>query len=430
MSAVPEREQGIAARREPVEALAIGRELPSRPGLIAYLACAPAEQRKAVLDGLHSAIGNRRVTLTVRGSRGVQRAPPPFGLMQKGQVSGFAALALSDWKANPDKTLDVFSLDLLNELNTQLDTNGVPKLPAPKLDSLRAAGGFAGASWTIQFDVARTAQQPLTTKIGKIPADRISELAGIFYHECRHAEQAFLVARLVASDAKGSKTAGQIAAELDLHPPVAEAALKSTAALPGGPQGLATIQGWRAFEQGGKHHDYWDWNENLQKFVANTIKTIPSPSPADATSIQTELTKLAPVFADWRKSTMTKADTKITALKAEKNRDATDDQVLRDLTKTRAGLKKVMDAEAATIKQLNKLDARQKQTKPLTGDETKTFQLTITNEWLGVTLALAELVVVTNDAYERYPNEADAYGAQHAVQKEFATAASAPSRKP
>jgi hypothetical protein len=428
MSAVPEREQGLAAPREPVEALATALELPSGPGLIAYLARAPAEQRKAVLAGLHSAIGNRRVTLTIRGSLGVQRAP--FGLMQKAQVTGFAALALSYWKANPDTTLDVFSLHLLNELNNQLDANGVPKLPTPKLDSLRAAGGFAGASWTIQFDVARTAQQPLTTKIGKLPADRISELAGIFYHESRHAEQAFLVARLVASEAKGSKTAKQIAAELDLHPPIAEAALNSTAALPGGQEGLATIQDWRAFERGGKHHDYWDWNESLQKFVANTIKSIPSPSPADAGSIRAALGNLAPTFADWRTSTMTKADAKIAALKADKKRDATDNQVLRDLTKTRAGLKKVMDAEAATLKQLDALAARQKQAKPLTGDEANMFQLAIVEAWLGVKLALAELVVVTGEAYERYPNEADAYAAQHAVQKEFATAASAPPRKP
>src|SRR5436305_14820830 len=94
MSAVPEREQGIAAAREPEDALATGLELPSGPGLIAYLARAPAEQRKAVLGGLHSAIGNRRVTLTIRGTVAVQRAPQPFGLMEKAQVSGFAALAL------------------------------------------------------------------------------------------------------------------------------------------------------------------------------------------------------------------------------------------------------------------------------------------------------------------------------------------------
>jgi hypothetical protein len=104
------------------------------------------------------------------------------------------------------------------------------------------------------------------------------------------------------------------------------------------------------------------------------------------------------VFADWRKSTMTKADAKIAALKADKHRDATDDQVLRDVTKT--------------------------------ADEAKLFQLTIANAWLGVEVALGELVIVTDDAYKRYPHEADAYAAQHAVQKEFAAGAAAPPGKP
>jgi hypothetical protein len=127
---------------------------------------------------------------------------------------------------------------------------------------------------------------------------------------------------------------------------------------------------------------------------------------------------------------MTKADAKIAALKADKHRDATDDQVLRDVTKTRARLQKVMDAEAATLKQLDKLAARKQQTKPLTADEAKLFQLTIANAWLGVEVALGELVIVTDDAYKRYPHEADAYAAQHAVQKEFAAGAAAPPGKP
>jgi len=399
------------------------------PGLIAYLARAPVEERKAAIDDLQSRIGNRRVALTIGRGLAVQRAPKPFGMRESSQVSGFAALAHAYWKGNPEKTLAEFGIHLLDELNKQLAANGVPTLPKPKLDSLRSAGGFVASSWTVQFNLAGTAQQPLTAKIGGIPADRISEVAGIFYHECRHAEQAFLVARWVASEAKGTKTGKQIAAELDLHEPTADAALKATGPLPGGKDGLTTIKGWRAFEKGGEHYDYWEWNENLQKFVANVIKSIPDPAPEGADGIRAELTKLAPTFADWRKTTIAFADTKLTTLKADKGRDATDDELLRNLTKTRGALKKVMDAEAATLKQLGKLDARLKQAKKMTVDEAKLFQLEIASPWFGLQAALAELAVVTGKAYEAYPHEADAYVVQRAVMKDF-TAKNAPPPAP
>jgi hypothetical protein len=389
-------------------------------GLIAYLARAPVEEREAAIGDLQSRIGNRRVALTIRRGLAVQRAPKPFGMMEQTQVSGFAALALAYWRANPEKELADFGLHLLDELNKQLAANGVPTLPKPKLDSLRSAGGFAQKSWTVQFNLAGTAKASLTTKIGGIPADRISEIAGIFYHECRHAEQAFLVARLVASEAKGSKTGKQIAAELDLHEPAADAALKATGPLPGGKEGLEKIKGWRAFEKGGEHHDYWDWNESLQQFAKNVDKSIPDPPPEGVDKIRAELTRLAPTFADWRKTTITFADTKLAALKGDKGRDATDNQLLKDLKKTRGVLKKVMDAEAATLKQLARLDTRRRQAKQLTVDEAQLFQLEISTSFGKLRTAIAELIVVTWDAYEAYPQEADAYNAQHAVQKQFA----------
>jgi hypothetical protein len=340
-------------------------------------------------------------------------------MTEQAQVSGFAALALAYWRGNPDTTLADLGIHLLEELNKQLAANGVPTLPRPKLDSLRSAGGFAQKSWTVQFNLASTAKQSLTAKIGGIPADRISEIAGIFYHECRHAEQAFLVARLVASEAKGSKTAKQIAAELELHEPAADAALKATGPLPGGKEGLAKIKGWRAFEKGGEHYDYWDWNESLQQFSKNVQKSIPDPAPEGVEGIRAELTKLAPTFADWRRTTIAFADTKLSALKADRGRDATDSRVLRDLTKTRGILKQVMDAEAETLKQIGRLDARQRQARPLGVEEARLFQAQIASPWITLQRALSELIVVTGEAYEAYPQEADAYAAQRAVMKDF-----------
>ncbi len=434
MRKAADRRKELTAAPEPEEAPAVQPPLQLAPELIAQLARVPAEQRRTALGELGAHVGNRRVALTIRSGLAVQR-DAKFGMMKPDQVTGFAGLAVAFWRANPDKTLAEFGTHLMDQLNKQLVANGVPKLPAPNVASLRSAGGFAASSWTVQFDLAGTAARPLTTKIGELPADRISELAGICYHESRHAEQAFLVARLVASEAKGAKDAKAIATELDLPVAVADAAVKATDPLPGGKEGLEKIRGWRAFDEGGKHRDYWDWNESLQQFVGNVIKSIPSPTPEGVDGITAALGKLSPVLAEWRKDTVPFADDKITKLKGAKTRDAVDNQVLRDLTATRRSLKQVMDAESATIKQLDRLKARQeasaKRTKPpLTVDEAKLFQLEIAAAWLGLNAALAELAVVTNKAYTSYPHEADAYEAQRAVMKEITAKTAAPARKP
>lgn len=425
-----DRHNTVTAAPAPLKAPATQPPFQFAPDLIRYLARAPVEQRKAAIGDLNARVGNRRVAVTIRSALAIQR-DAKFGMMKKDQVTGFAGLALAYWRANPDKTLAEFGTHLMDQLNVQLAANGVPKLPAPNLSSLRSAGGFVASSWTVQFDLARTATRPLTAKIGELPADRISELAGICYHESRHAEQAFLVARLVASEAKGAKA---VATELDLPVPIAEAALKATDPLPGGKEGLEMIRGWRAFEKGGKHLDYRDWNESLQQFVGNVIKSLPSPTPEGVDAITAALDKLSPVLAEWRKDTVPFADDKIAKLMGAKTRDATDNQVLGDLTATRRILKKVMDAETATIKQLGRLKARQeaiaKKTKPpLTVDEAKLFQLEIASAWLGLNSALAELVVVTNKAYMSYPHEADAYAAQRAVMKEITAKTTTPPGK-
>ena len=428
-----DRHGTVTAAAASLEAPAAQPRFRFAPDLIPYLARAPVERRKAAIRDLNARVGNRRVALTIRSALAIQR-DAKFGMMKKDQVTGFAGLALAYWRANPDKTLAEFGTHLMDQLNIQLAANGVPKLPAPNLSSKRGAGGFAASSWTVQFDLARTATRPLTAKIGELPADRVSEIAGICYHECRHAEQAFLVARLVASEAKGAKDAKAVATELDLSVPIAEAALKATGPLPGGKEGLEKIRGWRAFEKGGKHWDYRDWNESLQQFVGNVIKSLPSPTPEGVDAITAALGKLSPVLAEWRKDTVPFADDKIAKLKGAKTRDATDNQVLGDLTTTRRILKKVMDAETATIKQLGRLKARQeaiaKKTKPpLTVDEAKLFQLEIASAWLGLNSALAELAVVTNKAYMSYPHEADAYAAQHAVMKEITAKSATPAGK-
>jgi len=432
MHKAAERRDEVAAAPASHQASARTPPFPLASHHIAHLARAPAAQRTAAIADLNARVGNRRVALTI-GARAVQREAK-FGLMKNLQVTSFADAALAFWRENPNKTLEEFANHLKDQLNAKLTANGVPNLPAPKLTSQRVAGGFATSDWTVQFDLARTAAHPLTAKISQLPADRVAEVAGMYYHEWRHAEQAFLAARLVASEAKGAKDAKAIAAELDLPVPIAQAALNATGPLPGGREGLDKIRAWRAFHEGGTHRDYWDWNESLKQFVGNVIKSLPSPQPEGRAAIAAALGKLSPTLAEWRKSTVPFADNKVAKLKGTKKRDATDDQVLRDLTATRRALKKVMDAETATIKQLGRLKARQDATAaktkpPLTVHQAKILALELDIAWLKLDLALGNLGAATDKAYRSYPFEADAYKAQQAVMKEIKAKTAPPTRK-
>src|SRR5262249_20570362 len=154
------------------------------------------------------------------------------------------------------------------------------------------------------------------------------------------------------------------------------------------------------------------------------------PRPEGADAIRTELGKLSVTLAEWRRSTVPFADTKLAALKAMRRPDATDAQVRRDLTTTRRVLRKIMDAEAQTTQRLAPLAPRRAQPTRMPAEEARLFQLGIAVPWLALVTALAELVVVTASAYEAYAHEADAYATQRAVMKELAAKRAAKPKQP
>ncbi len=367
------------------------------------------------------------------GSTVVQRAA--FGLMKKDEVSGFAGLALDLWRANRDMSLEDFNKRLMDELNSTLAANGVPQLPAPTFGATpHAAGGFAAKTWTIILDPAKTAGHPITTKIGDLNADQVAEVAGICYHEARHAEQAFLVACLVASQAKGNKDPNAIATALEIPVPVADAAIKAQAHLPG-KSDLATIEQWRAFSPSGKRRDYQDWNEKFRGFVQNVVDQFPSPRPEGVDRVTDAWQDLTRTIGEWRKDTLPFVDDKISRLKKAKTAGPSDQQVLRDLQKIRAGSHEVINADKALGDKIAKFQARQAQQaegkkEPLTVSEARVIQTTFALGWLDLEIAVRGLGQTTEKAYMNYPDEADAYAAERAVMQMFQSKAKSASAKP
>ena len=352
-----------------------------------------------------------------------------FGLRAKAGISGFAGPAADYWRANPGETLEDFAKHLMTEANKELAANGVPVLPAPAFGSrARNAGGFAQHSWTVQLDAARTAQAPLTTKIGSLAVDRVAEVASVCFHEARHAEQIFAAARLVAGEGKDAKA---IAAEVDIPVNIAQAALARGARWPRGKAALAEIRLWRAIGQTGKHSDYWDWNEAFRGFVANVIAGFPSPSPSGVDTIIATRDAFARTLAEWQKDTLPFLDLKISALSKLKRPDSSDAVVLRDLAKIRTAARSVVKADKTLGTEIARFRERQADARrPITVAQARGIQQTFALDWLGLEIAVRKLSQVADAAYEAYPHEADAYATGKLVTKGFLDRATTPAATP
>jgi hypothetical protein len=268
--------------------------------------------------------------------------------------------------------------------------------------------------------LASTAAHPLATKIKDLTAEQVAEVAGICYHEARHAEQEFLVVRVVASEAKGKKDAKAIAAELDVPEFVANAALNSTEPLPG-KDAMAQIEQWRAFGKSGKHHDYSDWNEIFRGFVENVVNSLPKPRPEGVDKVIAAWTALTPTIEGWRKDSLPPLETKIDNLTEAKTPDAVDKQVLGGAKKIRAGIQKVIEGDKLLSDEVAKFQARKAAAnrRPITVPEAGVIQSQLALLWITLEVALLDLMVTTNNAYRAYPIEADAYAAQESVMKTF-----------
>jgi hypothetical protein len=360
--------------------------------------------------------------LSTDGTVVVQREAA-VGLRKKDEFTDFASFAHDLWKNNQDTSLEEFGLFLMDKSNGQLILNGVlPPLDPPSFGPILhgRAGGFTHKTWTVDLDLAKIAGHPLSTKIKDLTAEQVAEVAGVCYHEARHAEQAFLVARVVASKAQGKKDAKAIAAELVIPEFAANAAVNSTEPLPG-KDSMAQIEQWSALGESGKHHGYWDWNEIFRGYVRNVIASFPKPQPEGVDKIFTAWAALTPTIANWRKDSMPPLEAKIGKLTRARARDAVDKQVLRDAEKIRAGIQKVIKADKALSDEVAKFRARQAKAseKPLTVTEARAIQLNFAFLWAHLELAVHDLRLATDDAYRAYPIEADAYAAEESVIKTF-----------
>jgi hypothetical protein len=350
-----------------------------------------------------------------------------FGLMTTPQSSGFAGMAVEFWKAHKSRTLAEFTAFLLDKIEVQLAANGVPQVETRVGPNVRkVAGGFRSSSWSIVIDAASVTGKPLTTTLDGIIADRAAELAGICYHEGRHAEQLFLIARLMAT--RDKEDAAAIERKLEIPAAIAKAAADPSAA-PLRTETIPKIDQWFVTVVG-RHADYQTWAETFRGYVENTVAILSAPGP-DIAKIRVAWAELHPIVDSWKRVELPRIEAKQAMLAAISRPKIVDRQVVRDLRRIRAGLKQVIATEKALDGQLARLSKRAwrvffGQQRPMTARQRAETAKRLELAYLKTDNAVRQLGLITTNAYENYPKEADAYLAQAAVSKSFLAKAKSP----
>jgi hypothetical protein len=375
----------------------------------ARLATTPAGD----LLALQHAAGNRAVVQRLgHGQAVLQRKP--VGLREPTPISTYAKEALDYWKepGNAKKTLQDFANHLFGKANDALKALNVwPMLK--KFDSTQQTPGeFDSTTWTIGLNDALFVQGRTVTEVGQLTADEAAQISGTIYHESRHAEQHFQIARTVAgaSTATGNALVQEIMKSTQLPVDPARAAstqpLAKTAA---NKDRLAEAADWESVITGphGRFRNIvvpWELEARSAKNIAY--------DPLRGTKARATMEQF---FAFWRGARRKKVVTDhIKTVKALKRKTGVDRLMLTHLQAIETQLAKVEKAWAAFQREEAKLSP---------SDLLKAFEAFKKK-------SLQSLIDVLHKAYVAFPTEDDAFAAEKAVIKEFGALAAPPKPAP
>ena len=332
-------------------------------------ASAGAEKDEAPLLSLQRSAGNRAVATAVREGGGellVQRgildwfrtkppkvsgpknARPMKPEEQRGALSGkdvearkkeddrglagskltgaFAETVLRWWRdpANKDKPLKDLGEYLLAEVNKSLQTLGSFPCNSNMSASGDDMGSFGRTTWTIAMNPKKFTTTG-ATKVSEITQADLAELVDTVYHEARHSEQYFRIARIQAGQ---KKTAEQIKTGMSIPADVAKAAFENPMEdnAPNREQ-IKEAAGWEAFTIG--KYEVYKLKVGNARDRTNEIRDI--LSKYDTKKKKTTWTAMKPKFDAIQTLFDTFFDPKIAEIEKITNRDAADENVLKNL---------------------------------------------------------------------------------------------------
>lgn len=130
-------------------------------------------------------------------AEGVVQRKASSGLASKKSTNAFAQKAFDFWttKANQAKPLKDLSDHLLTEVNAMLG-----HAANTAYNASGASGTFGRTTWTITVNTAGFSKRAGVTTVGDLNKDEVANIVDTIYHEARHAEQYFRIARIKAGE--------------------------------------------------------------------------------------------------------------------------------------------------------------------------------------------------------------------------------------
>ena len=362
---------------------------------------------------LQRGAGNQAVVQRLgHGQALLQRKPA--GLREPKPISDFAKEALDYWKepAKAKKTLQDFAEHLIVKANDALKVLNVWPMLKQFGSTQQTPGEFDAPLWTMGLNTSLFVQGKTVTEVGQLTADEAAHIAGMIYHETRHAEQHFQIARMVAgaSTQTGNDLVKEIMASTQLpRDPAKAAAGQPLAKTAANKDLLAEATDWELVITG-RHGRFrnvvvpWELEARATKNIGwDGLRG----DQARATMKQW--------LTFWGGPKRRKVVTDhIKTVNALKTKTTVDRLMLTHLKAIDTQMTKVDAAWAALEKSAPKLGP-----KDLLEAFTK-FK----------TKSLTPLVDVLHNAYVNFPTESDAFSAEKAVIKEFAALAAPPKATP
>lgn len=367
--------------------------------------------RPADVLAMQRSVGNQAVLRRLSGPPARQAGAQVLqrketGLKDEKASAAFAKGAVDFWKdaANKDKPLKDYANDLVGKANAALAALASREVKSAVTTTGSASGTFSRVTWTISMNTTLFSNRAGVTKVGELTVDEAAEIADTVYHEIRHSEQYFRMARVKAAQSS-KKDVGEIAAEIvkamDIPPEVAQAAAaaplqatKENADL------IAEAKDWESITIG-IHATYKgvinQWGDEADE--ARDLAAAVSATNLDATK-----TKVGAHVTKWKDDALRSkfVESHLTTVEAIKDKSKMDDLVLAHLKAIKADLVKVNAAWKEVQDNWGTDDAAKKLTRlkgpqaPLTGLASSLYK-----------------------AYRDHMHEKDAWETGAAVGKEF-----------
>jgi hypothetical protein len=235
-----------------------------------------------VLTLQHSA-GNRAVLARLKINTGLRRHD---------RTAPFAKEA-HDWWADPAnkaKSLKDYSDFLIGKANALLKAMGSYEVKPTYTTTGAASGVFSRVTWTMEINTTQFSSRAGITKTSDLTLDEAAEIADTVYHEIRHSEQYFRIARIRA--ARSRKTGADVAKEIETDMSIPPAVAQAAAAAPMKARNdnrylIAEAKDWESITIG-RHAEYkgiintWGDEANEARNAANAVDASKLTATRDA----------------------------------------------------------------------------------------------------------------------------------------------------